>query len=69
MKQFLKKVLIIIFFSQCIMMRSSRLEYTKKIEDSTIEHAKNLFKLKKEIDDSTIKYVGNLFRLKKKKKK
>ena len=49
-------------------MRSSRLEYTKKIEDSIIEHAKNLFKLKKEIDDSTIKYVGNLFRLKKKKK-
>ena len=47
------------------MMRSSRLEYTKKIEDSIIKHTKNLFKLKKEIDDSTIKYVGNNFRLKK----
>ena len=48
-----------------MMMKSSRLEKGKNIEDNVIKDAKNIFRLKKEIDDSTIKDLRNLFRLKK----
>ena len=46
------------------MMKSSRFENQRKIEDNIIKYVTNLFRLKK-IDDSTIKDVRNIFKLKK----
>ena len=47
------------------MMKFSRLEKNKKIEDNIIKDVRDPFRLKKEIDDTTIKDIINLFSLKK----
>ena len=50
------------------MIKSSRLEEVKNIEESIIKHVRNLLrlkKLKKETNDAATKGVRNIFRLKK----
>ena len=47
------------------MMKSSRLEKDKNVEDNIIKDLKNLFRLKKEVDDTTIKDASSFLRLKK----
>ena len=69
MNFFLKK--LIVFFSQRVMMKISRLEEDKNIEENIIKYVRNLFRLKnfkKEPNDTAIKDISNLFRLKKEKK-
>ena len=51
------------------MMKNSRIEKDRKIEDNITKDVRNLFKIVKEIDDSTVNDITNLFRLKKEKKK
>ena len=50
------------------MMKNSRIEKDRKIEDNITKDVRNLFKKVKEIDDSTVNDITNLFRLKKEKK-
>ena len=50
------------------MMKNSRIEKDRKIEDNITKDVRNLFKIVKEIDDSTVNDITNLFRLKKEKK-
>ena len=50
------------------MMKSSRFDQYKNIEENIIKYVRNLFrlkKLKKETNDTAIKGIKNLFRLKK----
>ena len=47
------------------MMKSSKLEKDKNVEDNIIKDLKNLFRLKKEVDDTTIKDASSFLRLKK----
>ena len=50
------------------MMKSSRFDQYKNIEENIIKYVRNLFrlkKLKKEPNDTAIKGIKNLFRLKK----
>ena len=68
LKRFLKS--IIDLFSQHIMMKSSRFNEYKNMEENIIKYVRNLFrlkKLKKETNDTAIKGIKNLFRLKKRK--
>ena len=51
------------------MMKNSRIEKDRKIEDNITKDVRNLFKIVKEIDPSTVNDITNLFRLKKEKKK
>ena len=51
------------------MMKNSRIEKDRKIEDNITKDVRNLFKIVKEIDHSTVNDITNLFRLKKEKKK
>ena len=44
---FFKKNVIIDFFSKCIMIKSSRLEKDKDIEENIIKDVRSLFRLKK----------------------
>ena len=55
------------FFSQHIMMKSSRLKEDKNTEENIINDVRNILrlkKLKKETNDAAIKGIRNLFRLK-----
>ena len=47
------------------MMKNSRLEKDKKIEEKLIKDVRNLFGLKEYIDDTTVKDIRNLYRLRK----
>ena len=51
------------------MMKNSRIEKDRKIEDNITKDVRNLFKIVEEIDHSTVNDITNLFRLKKEKKK
>ena len=69
--EFLFKETNCFFFSQRVMMKISRLEEDKNIEENIIKDVRNLFRLKnfkKEPNDTAIKDISNLFRLKKEKK-